>query len=101
MLRKNPSTMWNEPNADSTVVVSDAALPRESTTVTWLVPCSGVDTAADAGMLNSPGLAMPIVVSPEISRARPARYVGFSRVSGELPGSATKSVSATYLSRSA
>jgi hypothetical protein len=27
----NPSTMWNEPNADATVVVSAAALPCAST----------------------------------------------------------------------
>ncbi|SKV73881.1 Uncharacterised protein [Mycobacteroides abscessus subsp. massiliense] len=68
-----PSTMWKEPNADSTVVVSDAALPCLSTTVTWLVPCSGVDTAAEAGTLNSPALAVPIVFSPEISLARALR----------------------------
>ena len=30
LLRMKPSTMWNEPNADSTVVVSDAALPCAS-----------------------------------------------------------------------
>src|SRR5690348_14778162 len=41
LFRMKPSTMWNDPNADSTVVVSAAALPSESTTLTWLVPCSG------------------------------------------------------------
>src|SRR5829696_3220958 len=55
LLRMNPSTMWNEPNADSTVVVSAAALPCVSTMLIWLVPCSGVGGAGSVGGPNSPG----------------------------------------------
>ena len=65
--------MWNEPNADSTVVVIDAALPCASTMLIWLVPCSGVGGAGVVGGPNSPGFAVPMVCCSEISAARPAR----------------------------
>ena len=41
LLSMNPPTMWKEPNAASTLVVIDAALPSPSTTLMWLVPFSG------------------------------------------------------------
>src|SRR6476619_4900743 len=61
LLRMNPSTMWNEPNADSTVVVIEAALPLVSTMLIWLVPCSGGGGAGAVGGPNSPGFAVPMV----------------------------------------
>ena len=73
LFRMNPSTMWNEPNADSTVVVSAAALPYSSTTLIWLVPCSGMGAGVAGGAANSPGFAVPMLRCSEISAARPAR----------------------------
>ena len=102
LFRTNPSTMWNEPNADSTVVVIAAALPYLSTTEMWLVPCSRSWVCGLSGTgPKSPGCAVPIDRFGSISAARCFRYSGSSSMSGELPGSGTKSESATYLSRSA
>ena len=73
LFSRKPSTMWNAPNADSMVVVNDAALPCRSTTLMWLVPCSGGAGTGAMGGPNSPGCAVPMVRSGEISAARPAR----------------------------
>ena len=73
LFRMNPSTMWKEPKADSTVVVSEAALPYSSITLIWLVPPSGMGAAVAGGAPNSPGFAVPMLRSTEISAARPAR----------------------------
>ena len=70
----NPSTMWNEPNADSTVVVIEAALPPVSTMLIWLVPCSGGGGGGAVGGPNSPGFAVPMVV-PIGDECRPTRQV--------------------------
>ncbi|CQD14171.1 hypothetical protein BN970_02848 [Mycolicibacterium conceptionense] len=60
LLSRKPSTMWKEPNADSIVVVRDAALPKLSMMLIWLVPCSGAGGMVIGGA-KSPGVATPIV----------------------------------------
>ncbi|CFR93583.1 Uncharacterised protein [Mycobacterium tuberculosis] len=50
-----------------------AALPYESTTLRWLVPCSGTGGATAVGAPKSPGLALPMLCCGEISAARAAK----------------------------
>ena len=71
LLRMKPSTKWNEPNDDSTVVVNDAALPSASTMLTWLVPCSGTGGAGDAGPVGRREMAAKIRLARVGSKKNP------------------------------
>ena len=57
-----PRTISRAPKASSTVVVMARAFPASSTTITWLVPCSGWGGMGESGtsfgsrQLGLPGL---------------------------------------------
>ena len=74
LFRMNPATMSREPNARSTLVVNETALPRESTTERWLVEASSGDALSARSSSSepggTPGTASPIARSGPIKRAR-------------------------------
>ena len=74
LFRMKPSTMWNEPNADSTVVVSDGgvALCVDDADLAGAV-LGDRGAGVVGGAPNSPGFAVPMLRCSEISAARPAR----------------------------
>ena len=86
---------------DSTVVVAVRTLPSRSTIVNWLVPCSTVLAIPIGTGPRVPAAAVPMLRSKLIRAGAALQIRLVEHVSQVPPGNGTKSVSATYLSRSA
>ncbi len=97
LLSKKPSTIWREPNASSIVVVIEIALPLASTIEMCDVEGNSGEVSKPHATLIAggvPNLAGPIDLSV-INAARSAKYFLSNNGLMLLPGSGTKSVSAT------